>query len=388
MIRHRNVLLFTFLILLIGCLDDPDPASSLDAVSRTDLLNNPFDKLSAHHRPIGTGAVAGVPGGTSNPRAAHPDYDRPGAVGSRGSLARVTRFNAGNSQQGRKYLYHVATSDKPRTIQVTGEGGVRLLMPRGVTYPSTGGDDVVVLWPHDGTGDLVDLFQQFVDDTSHAAHHRTYALGGTDLGDDSDDGDHGTSASLLRFPGTVLRGFEINPAHPAPIQHALDVTATRKGTPHSAQVLGKTMVWPAYGHDKGSVASDENLGDLPYGTRVFIRPVDHWRRNHLGLTDRGKALFDTFSYYGFYVIDGQGQIGPHNGGVLQLRIDQDVDNDVAKGLEADLEKMLPYLYPMRNPRSHADETELHEGLPYAGGGGPLAPNAAGAGSINTAYDAH
>jgi len=386
--RDRVVFVTTATMLLCACTDNADTESATDPIVRTDRLSNPFNKLSAHHRPIGTGAVAGVPGGTDNPRAAHPSYGEPGPVDEQGTLANVTTFRAGDTAQGRKYIHEVSTGDPFRSVGITGEASVRLRMPSDAEYPATDGDDVVVLWPHNGTGDLVDLFQQFVDGSpAHAAHHRNYLLSGTDLGDDSDAGDHGTSASLLRFPGTVLRWFEINPTNPAPIRHALDVTATRKG-PRHAHVLGKTMVWPAYGRDKSAGAADENLGNIPYGTRVFIRPRDYWRREHLRLSERGKVLFDTFCYYGFYVVDGQGEVASDGGGVLQLRIDSEVTKDVAKSLQDDLTAMLPYLYPMRNPRSHVEESELRDGLPYAGGGGPLATNAVGAGSINNAFDAH
>jgi len=363
----------------------------------TDLFLNPFDRLSAHHRPIGAGAEAGVPGGTLNPRDSDPSYDAPQGIDSRGRLAVVTLFRCGATKQGRKYIYRVSPSDPDRTIDDLADAPannklpVTLRMPSDVIYPSTDGDDVIVLWPRDGGAtDIGDLFSNFEDATSEAKRRREYPFGGTDVADGSDSWDRGNSASGLRFPGTVLRGFEINPPNPEPIRHALDVTATRHsnaGAPPSAHVLGKTHVWPAYYRDSSAGDPGNNTGDIPYGTRVFIRWQDRDLRETLGLSARGKVLFDTFLYYGFYVVDGQGQHA-NGGGVLQLRIDHEVTAEVVADIDAQLQKMLPYLYPMRNPRRHATETEIYtDGLPYAGGGGPLVPCQTAASSCNTAYDA-
>jgi hypothetical protein len=362
------------------------------ASSSVDLFLNPFNKWSAHHRPIGALAEAGVPGGTANPTATNPSYDAPGALNSRGRLANVKLFRCGASAQGRKYIYRVSGSDPNRTI--ADEPGapssnklpVTLRMPSGVTYPSTTGDDVIQLWPRNGTAtDMSDLFFNFEDSASTAKRRYEYPIGGMDVPDGSDSWDRGSSASGLRFPGTVLRGFEINPASPAPIRHALNVTATRhsnEGAPASAHVLGKKRVWPAMFTDGNAGDAGYNTGDLPYGTRIFIRWQDRTQRGSLGLSARGLILFDTFLYFGCYIIDGQGQHSA-GGGVLQLRIDQDVTSTVVDDLDDQLQKLLPLLYPMRNPRPHNTETERHtDGLPYAGGGGPVGP-----GSINTAWDA-
>jgi hypothetical protein len=259
-------------------------------------------------------------------------------------------------------------------------------MRSGVSYPSTTGDDVIQLWSRNGAAtDMSDLFFNFENSTSQAKRRYEYPLGGMDVPDGSDSWDRGSSASGLRFPGTVLRGFEINSASPAPIRHALNVTATRhsnEGAPASAHVLGKKRVWPAMFTDGNASDAGYNTGDVPYGTRIFIRWQDRPQRGSLGLSARGLVLFDTFLYFGCYIVDGQGQHSA-GGGVLQLRLDQDVTSSVVDDLDGQLQKLLPLLYPMRNPRPHNTETERHsDGLPYAGGGGPL-----GSGSVNTAWDA-
>lgn len=199
----------------------------------------------------------------------------------------------------------------------------------------------------------------------------------------------------MRWPSGVVRGFEINPENPAPIRHCFQCTATRHSRPDnksspkapaSRHVLGKTFVWPAYGTDGGADSPTVNLGDIPYGTRLVIRRQDFGRRDTLGLSARGLVLFDMFCYYGMYVVDGQGQYDAKNdGAVIQIRCDQNIAKAAAEDVNAQLMKILPLLWPVRNPRPLDRETEIFpgNGLPYAGGGGPLDP----AKSINTAWDA-
>jgi len=117
-----------------------------------------------------------------------------------------------------------------------------------------------------------------------------------------------------------------------------------------------------------------------------IRAQDFNRRDTFGLSARGLVIFDTFCYYGMYVVDGQGQYdGANNGVVMQLRCDQEVGDSAAADVNAQLMKILPLLWPVRNPRPLDKEAEIFpgNGLPYAGGGGPLDP----AKSLNTAWDA-
>jgi hypothetical protein len=71
--------------------------------------------------------------------------------------------------------------------------------------------------------------------------------------------------------------------------------------------------------------------------------------------------------------------------VIQQRCDHAVTRAVAEDVNAQLMKILPLLWPVRNPRPLDRETEIFSanGLPYAGGGGPLDPSR----SVNTSWDA-
>jgi hypothetical protein len=363
-----------------------------DLAVEADLFLNPHNRLSAHHRPIGRGAIAGVPGGCATIGGA---YDSPGAVNSRGRIANVKYFILGNTNQAKKYTYKVDSGDSTdRTIadEVGAPSNNKLpftcRFPNGVTLPSTSGDDVIQLWPRDGGGtDISDLFFNFEDADSTARRRYEFPIGGLDFVDGSDIYDRGSSASYLRYPGTILRGSEINPTNPAPIRHALHCTATgndNQGAPEGAHVVAPKMVWPAYGMDSSAGTPGNTLGDIPYGARLFIRWQDRGRRATLGLSARGLVLFDCFAQYGCYILD---TVGDHEDGqgYMKLRVDQDIQTSgsIADDINAQLALILPLLYPLRNPCSHADhESEVWaDGYAYAGGDGPI-----DASSINTAWD--
>lgn len=367
-------------------------ARGQDGANSKDLFQNPFNRFSAHHRPVGAGAEYGVPG-TTGPA-------------TRGRIAIVTRISLSMSPATRKYLYRVSPDDPFRTIRYdpsTGGGAaagqglpLTLRMPADGPYPTAGEDRNVILWPRDGgTQDLCTMFYGFDNRTGTARYAKAWPFGGIDFADGSDKFGPGSGASRMRWPSGVLRGFEINPENPAPIRHCFQGTATRHSHPDSRKspkapasrhVLGKTHVWPAYGTDSGADRPDSNLGDIPYGTRLVIRRQDFGLRDQLGLSARGLVLFDTLCYYGMYLVDGQGQYDAANdGAVIQQRCDQTITAETAADVNAQLMKILPLLWPVRNPRPLERETEVfsRDGLPYAGGGGPLDP----AQSINTAWDA-
>jgi len=375
-----------------GGLDGGDPEAGFqpDGVPTTaNLFLNPFSRLSAHHRPVGKGAIYGIPGSASAP-----------VPGSRGRLDIVTLFRCGATEAGRKYIYRVDPGDPKRAIMQNKDSKNGSKLPYTLRIPNAKlpvkGEDknVILCFRNGGPAPLCDLFYGFDNVADTARYRREFLLSGTDVGDGLDGQDSGGGASRVRWPGTVLRGHEINNAATALVQHALNCTATRHShpdnkvapkAPASRHVLNRDFVWPSSGTD-GGAAYPDNQGDIPYGTRLVIRWQDRLLRDSpkLGLTARGKALFDALLYYGVYILDGQGSYdAANNGAVLQLRVDQDVQN--VTELDAQLTKILPLLWPVMNPRPRGKkETEVWtDGLPYAGGGGPLDPVM----SVNTAWDA-
>jgi hypothetical protein len=367
--------------------------------SPAELLRNPFNKLSAHHRPVGRG----LPGkdAVNNPDAY---YGIPGTTGpaTRGRMAIVTSVTL-QGPVGLKFMRQVSPSDPYWTINKAANSlpgpkpppnlPFTLCMPTTGPYPpemATPMDCNIFLYPRDGLDhDVGDLFNQFRYYDRQAQHHYAYGLVGLDHVGLPDGGGRGTSASKVRWPSSLLLCEEMAPADPAPIRHCLNVLATRKNSNGAAHVVGKNRVWPTYGVDSGASNADQNLGDIPYGTRFVIRWQDGNLRDSLALTARGKVLFDCLLYYGFYVLDGSTETGPNGGGKIGFRTDQapTANGDWPWALKQEvagaLKKLVPLCWPVRSVRPDGFETEIHsDGLPYGSGGGPLGP-----GSVNSAWDA-
>lgn len=322
-----------------------------------DLLANPFDQTSAHHRPIGTGAVYGI---------------LQDGVRTRGRLAVITEVSLA-PPTGIKYMNRVKPDDPLATVRQNDSHGsgkqpdlpVTLRIPANAAIPPylPGHDNCVLFFPRNGeTGsDLADQFFGFHRDPAgnySASVHKIYSLRGTDVGE-------GTSASRIKFPSGILRGAEL--VNHLPIRHALQVAVSRKGNP-AFHLLAKTWRWPALGADGGAHGPEVNRGDLPYGTRVAIRPQDAGLRETLGLSEIGKRLFDAHLYYGVLIVDGTG--AGATGAKWNYRRDQDIPADWKKDIEAQLKKIVPLLWPIDNTVEHEE---------FAGGGRSL-------GGINTAWD--
>jgi hypothetical protein len=415
------------------------------------LFYNPFNKISAHHRPIGAGATIALPRGIPQPdfaagRRSAAYLENPPMTMEQ-ALSRIGAFRLGTSDQGRKGLYCVHSSNTsadgsaatqtfrkfvinsstesidrwlPETMQLKVPRGDTVKGGGGVYYPPNpnGGDYTYAFTYRAGGSDpIVDMFTDFVGPISAAiaaddpaglaragemgySDHGTYTLFGSDTMETSG---YVKSAARLRWPGTVLRGFEINPTNPAPIRHSLNAAATRhnkKDAGNGAHIMGKLIVWPAYGVD-GSVANenynrtDQNQGGFPYGTNLRVPVADYATvASRLAGNSRGLAILHALTYYGVYLVDGHGEyVDTPEGrkGVLQMRIDAEVGQNpdgspianVVDDVNDALEIIYPYLKPVGNPPLW---TELRSqdtgGLPYLGGGGPINGN-----SINTAYDA-
>ena len=376
---------------------EPPPPPVKPPSGKVDLFLNPYNKDSAHHTQVGTGASYGIAPGTLKAQVANPSYDQ-GQRGSRGRLEKVKTFRCGASKQGQKYLRRVQPSDPEQHCVHHGGAGsgsglpCTLRMPpasRG-NYPTGSGDNSVMFYPHNGDpkSDVIDILNQFHWDsngvTARARH--THPLSGRDVRNRyNDSGSWGPGAIDWRHPGGFLRGHEVDLTGKHAIPHLLNATATRHsgaGAKPEHHVLSKRMCYPAWNTDR-PLSPDENLGDIPYGTIIVVRWQDRGLRETLGLSPLGRVLFDTFLHFGCCLCDGQGQtVG--GAPVLQLRVDSELaeDNNKVSAVDAALGKILPHLWPIWNPRRHNEDDQRHNGLIYVGGGEPL-----GGDALNNAWDA-
>jgi len=220
-------------IVSLGCVALGVPAFAQDIPDKSDLFHNPYNKYSAHHRPVGAGAEYGVPG-TSGP-------------GTRGRIGIVTKISLSSAPATKKYIHRVQPTDPTRRITYDSKSGgksdhnglpITLRMPEGVPYPTKGEDRNVILWPRDGGNtDMCTMFYGFNNLTGTARYSKGWPFKGLDFADGSDSYDPGSGASRMRWPSGVMRGFEINSESPAPIR---TIKAHQKRPPHD-MFLGKIM---------------------------------------------------------------------------------------------------------------------------------------------------
>jgi hypothetical protein len=364
----------------------------------TDRWKNPYNKMSAHHRPVG----AGVTGKRADLNPGE-YYGLPGTSvvpGTRGRMANVTAINL-PGPVGIKFRHKVVAGDTLTTIGLqpdsNPDGSIpfSLKIPLGATYPpgveADDKDNNVLFWPRNGIstpGALVDYFNQFVVEGGYSARYRReYNLDELDYQGDGDLQDKGAGASRMRWPSSMLLYDEWSPASPGPIRHCIHCLGSRVGIPNSQQLLGRDSFWPSHGTD--SMDANSNNGDVPYGTRFVIRWQDRNLRGSLGLSARGLRLFDLLLGFGYYVLDGGNEAGPSGGCKIDFRTDQGQESNgawapaIKQDMIDQLTILVPLCWPVRNIRSLATESEVwSDGLPYASGGGPLYSDV-----YNSAYDA-
>jgi hypothetical protein len=420
-------------------------------LSTSDLSpENPFNYLSAHHRPLGADLQFGIPPSVKFDRigAASAASDYTGGTNTRGRIAMVGAMVLA----GEDKPVHVVTSSMKTghwlkdadSTPTTGYNmpappatyDIKVPAPADVVPPyPTDGDAEVAFWPRDGgTVDMVDTFfhARYTGTRGDGSYdfladkRSSWPLGGTDVPDGS-PGDAGPSASRLRHPYGTVTGLECNAATPL-IQHTMRLYCTRhshKNTvgdpatvpadiartvaasaPPEAHIMGDRAVWAAYGKDKWNPPFDDptttycdNRGDIPYGTILTLKEADYnTLRATSGLNALQLAMIDAWYLYGGRVCDGHGDFvtnptpadgrGPR---LAVLRIS--TDGKISSANEAKLNEVLalifPHLWPVKNPRYHFAESEVYSvvGSDFYG-----YPYCGGGGprhptkSINTAWD--
>lgn len=204
-------------------------------------------------------------------------------------------------------------------------------------------------------------------------------LGGLDVRNRyNDPGSWGPGAIDWRHPAGFLQGDEVVALA---VYHLLNATVCRHSNaannpaPPSAHIPNFGMTYPAWNTDRPQ-KSDENKGDIPYGTRMTITTTKYNEVMALTtLSPEGKAVIEAIYSFGILVCDGQGQY-VNGGPAVQLRTDIGFLN--IAGLEAKVKKALDtvaeHLWPVYDTRRHNGDypsSWVHtDGFVYIGGGGP------------------
>ncbi len=341
-----------------------------------DWFRNPFNKNSAHHRPIGTGAI-------------YADSDHPAVQNwLKGSKINM---NVGTTPWG---LYMIEADEDGPVLTVskreaTGTSG----LPAEMRFPS-GGVDIDFPSQFDGN---ITIYDRVLEVFNHlrvyawnegspaAMQYRRYEANSVGHGSKIMDRT-GTSASGVAAPFGILRGWEVNKTcHP--IGHALQIVLPGYSSSPDMFMLGREVWWPAVSMD-GWVLSNatRNTGNIPYGSLWAIPPEDKGGPdlNTLGLSEKGMRLAEAIRDYGMYVVD--------NGGPA-IRCDQDFTTQVRSELVNETKKFYPYIRMVINSVPDEGKVKYNIGDTYsnptggdfkqiipgefpAGGGDPLAPNTA------------
>ena len=376
--RNNNMDIRKYLpILLIMCMtlpgSRPVPTPEITC-KKDDWFYNPFNKNSAHHRPVGTGAI-------------YADADHPAVMDW--LKRRGLNINVGDKPHG---LYMtVASEDGPvltvNRRQETGTSG----LPAEMRFPAEG---VEIDFPDYWDGNIT-VYDRTINQFNHlrvyawndgnpvAMQYRSYSPAST--GHNAELAKRvGTSASGVAAPFGILRGWEVKKTG-HPIGHALNIVVRAREEPIQ---MGREVWWPAVGMDGFAYTNpDYNTGNIPYGSLWAIPPVSKGGPDldELGLTEKGKRLAETMRDYGMYVVDAGA--GP------AIRADQDFTDSLRVELENATRILYPYVRMVLNSVPEEGKVKFNVGdagwnptggpntkiIPGefpAGGGTPLAPNTA------------
>lgn len=347
-----------------------------------DFFANPFSKDSVHHRAVGASATYGIPAGYNSSEALVTEA----VPNSRGRLSIVGSYRCSTGPNFDKYKYRNGSGIATESRTIARAAGttdpnlpVTLRMPTGVTYPTDSDNDSNVGIFDDYDTNLFNHFFGFSNTDSAAKILSKWPLNGLDYpGEDAYD--RGSSASGIRWPGTVLDINDISSDNPSPIRHALNVAASRGAVAGHLHVLSPYRIWPAKYVDSGAAS---NQGNIPYGALGVLSSADY--TTLLGAhswTNRQRAILDCHRYYGVYFLDGNGLTtgGGDPKAVMQLRVSQGFTTELRAEIDTALTRILPYLKLLLNSRAYTSETERYsDGFCYRGGGGPIDSN-----SVNNA----
>ncbi len=321
-----------------------------------DPYYNPFNKNSAHHRPIGTGAQYA----DTN----HPSYKSWMTNKGRG-------FNVNVGAPWGVSLAAAGAGDGEKTI---GPGPKQcdnvVGLPKRIRFPKTPfitpvrandngcPDGVVVIY--DKVAQVPHQIRQYDWNNGNpvGGQYKTWDIKG--LGHGTRMGDRvGTSAAGVAAMFGILRGVEINDPG-RKIQHALQMVLPRKSG-DCGMILSRKVQLPAVSGDGSMNSGSNNTGNVPYGALLALPPESKGGPDldTLGLTPRGKILATAVREYGIYAVDG--------GACNALRADQYVTNPAE--LRTALSKIYPHIRMVLN-----NDNVLTTAT--AGGGAPLAPNCA------------
>lgn len=320
------------------------------AVIQTDLFLNPYNSLSVHHKPIGTGAQYA---GNSHPSTTSL------------LLENFTTLNVG-IPWGRYIVREDPSLPLVTFSQHAGYGsGEGLPISLRVAYFYAPG-------PVDGNYYDNEVQVVSLDNSVHTFYEVVWLNSGSQpranfrMSHSAEGKGHGPSRTSPGASGLgaligIVRGHEVN-ADSGEFGHCINFLARSRGT---NQVFSKQFVWPATSTDWFCSSPENCNGNIPYGA-LFALPQQIFTDsyiNGMGLSELGRRIARQLRNYGGYFVDGaQGR---------PIRCDQYITSAKATEFRTQMKMIYPGLRMVTN--------NLESYSQAAGGGTPIAPN--------TAYDA-
>jgi hypothetical protein len=315
---------------------------------KTNLFKNPFNKNSAQHRPIGTGAIY-----ASDTDPATQDW-----LGASG-------FNINVGASFGALIFEASPSDTYVTIGCDTTwrkhcSGTPVTLRLAANLQGATDSDAAANVYDDSTGTLHEFYRFYTTNGYTAAIHLSMPirdLGHTPVGQNIRSGV--TASGMSIFTG-LLRGHEVNTSG-YKIQHTLNFSVPGGPGKCAPAMSSQTVVWPASSKDGYCSDREYCTGHIPYGALLAIPPVSKGGPdlNTLGLSEPGLRVAEALRDYGMYLYD--------TARCVTMRTDQFVTSGVASQLKADLARVYKYIRMILNNDGRQ---------PVSGGGDALAPNCA------------
>ena len=374
---HYHPMSSIYRIVLAACTVGTSVATRAADRPEEDWFRNPFGKDSAHHRPIGNGAIyAGEDEGCTREWLQHPRLAINNEYPWGAAFAAVEAVNPLTSVTFASCYGSTRKADFPVMIRIPTDK-----FP--VNDPPTGRciDGNTSIFDR-ATWRVHELYEyRWNDGHPTASVHKEFDIRGPGHGDKLGDRSHGVTAVGVATTFGALQPWELLlPGHR--IGHAFQVVLPRKPGQPRPLLISKSIQWPATAGDGSACRPDQNTGHIPYGGLLAIPPVEKGGPDlrSLGLSEAGLRLGEAFRDYGIYVVDG--------GGNSVLRTTENLPAELNAQLKnSDLPKLHRFLRLVKNSVSGATahiltgdtyKAEGDIGTPTwpAGGGTPLAPNTA------------
>ena len=384
----RKRKLFTVLLIIFTTINihsQHDPA---------EWYHNPFNKNSAHHRPIGTGAEYASDDDPLT-RLWLSFFPSPN---TRGNINQATPFGAPFIMEDASYPLEAVIGrncrdDSDQLLLNSQPFPVHHRIPEDYESrynynPEYQCFDNLAIFFNPLTL-LVHEYYYFNKDLStgqyRAGYRRPpYRLDGLGHGETLGQKVGAPAAGVSGVFG-LLRKAELE-AEGKPIRHALQVMLPGYPTGPQPQLLGRKIQWPATSPDGFANRADFCTGLFGYGMLIALPPESKGGPNldDMNLSEPGRRLAEAIRNYGMYVID--------QAGAVALRSDEPL-GDLLDPVQQDFRKILPYCRVVTNSVDGATAEIAvdgswpgtgfigtptgSDGKPWpAGGGTPLAPNTA------------